>query len=69
METMAAKTCSQPPEPEPVLFKEIADFLATQNNDRKFEEHFEINCPLCIGEDGFETCQGHLYSDETGYIS
>lgn len=46
---------------------EIQEFLNQGNELHDFEWHYEVDCPLCE-EDGFDTCQGHVYSDETGYL-
>ncbi len=48
------------------LLEEIQGFLHQENELSDFELHYERDCQLCADE--FDTCQGHIYSDETGYL-
>jgi hypothetical protein len=49
------------------LLDEVQQFLNQENETLGFEMHYELECQICA-EDGFSECQGHLYSDEAGYI-
>jgi len=50
------------------LLEEIQGFLNQKNDLVDFELYFELECQICA-EEGFAECQGHIYSDETGYLS
>jgi hypothetical protein len=49
------------------LLTELQAHLNAENETIDFELWYEIDCPLCA-EDGFEECQGHPYSDESGFL-
>lgn len=49
------------------LIEGMQVFLNQENELSNFEMYFELDCPLCA-EDGFRECQGHPYSNETGYL-
>jgi hypothetical protein len=38
--------------------------IKLENPDTNFETYFELDCQLCGGD-----CKGHLYTDDTGYIT
>jgi hypothetical protein len=53
------------------LLSEVLDFLHQElaaTTDSDIEIWYEVDCPLCVDEDGFEECQGHPYSEEGGFL-